>query len=225
MVQCEASNLAELARAREKAVLELEELGLHLPQLIGSAGTATTACMTCSDKCTKLFHVQSGSRTADVLIASASKRHGEAAARRVPPQAADRTREAVTAAHVADGVRVCVACAAPRMAEARKAEAEAGETGGRSEGVDEGEIPLRPSRSSSAESNQRACAQAAGAEEAQGYDDSVYGRREPRQRDADSVAAAETLWLTRCSLAVAPRDLRAAFPGVTRCTAVEAGRA
>ena len=46
VVQCEASNLAELARAREKAVLELEELGLHLPQLIGGAGAATAACMT-----------------------------------------------------------------------------------------------------------------------------------------------------------------------------------
>ena len=127
VVQCEASNLAELSRAREKAVLELEALGLHLPRLIGGAEAnarrcLTAECMTCSDACTKLFHVRPGSRAADELIKKASARHGEAAARRVPPGAADRTREAVAAAHAADGVRVCVACAAPRMAEARAAE-------------------------------------------------------------------------------------------------------
>ena len=51
VVQCEASNLAELSRAREKAVLELDALGLHLPQLIGGAGAATTACMTHAQSC------------------------------------------------------------------------------------------------------------------------------------------------------------------------------
>ena len=64
-------------------MLELEELGLHLPQLIGGAGAATTACMTCSDKCTKLFHVRSGrlegGRRADCKREQEARRGGGAA--------------------------------------------------------------------------------------------------------------------------------------------------
>lgn len=72
VVQCEASNWAELARAHEKAATELEALGLHLPQLIGGAGEKTTACMACGDACLRLFHFKPDSTAADELVTTTS---------------------------------------------------------------------------------------------------------------------------------------------------------
>lgn len=115
---CEAVHWAELARAREMA-LHLEQLGLHLPELLGGAREPTTACAACGAEARRLFHGKPGSARCDRLVSEVNTRLGDAAARRVCRARGRQTRQAVEEMYSKEGVHVCIGCARGCITEAR----------------------------------------------------------------------------------------------------------
>ena len=115
---CEAVHWAELTRSREMA-LQLEQLGLHLPELLGGASTPTAPCAACGTEARRLFHVKPGRTRRDKLIGEVNTRLGNAAAQRVCQGRGEQTRQAVEDMHAKEGVHVCISCARPCITEAR----------------------------------------------------------------------------------------------------------
>ena len=115
---CEAVHWAELTRSREMA-LQLEQLGLHLAELLGGASTPTAPCAACGTEARRLFHVKPGTARRDKLIGEVNSRLGNAAAQRVCQGRGEQTRQAVVDMHAKEGVHVCISCARPCITEAR----------------------------------------------------------------------------------------------------------
>jgi len=161
------------------------------------------------------------------VLREASRRAGDAVASRVPPACQGRVREAVAAAHARCGAEVCVACAAPRMAEAQRLsvapDAAVGDDGAPERAARRRPPPRRAAvaatravqAGSDGESSEEGC-------EADGGGDDAGG---DGQRVGDSPDVREALWRSRCALAAATtRDTAVAFPGVERCPAAEVRR-
>ena len=99
--------------------LQLEQLGLHLPELLGGASTPTAPCAACGTEARRLFHVKPGRTRRDKLIGEVNTRLGNAAAQRVCQGRGEQTRQAVEDMHAKEGVHVCISCARPCITEAR----------------------------------------------------------------------------------------------------------
>ena len=224
---CQAVQWASLARAREMAAL-LEAMGLHLPELLGGAGELTAQCATCGCGARQLFRVGSGTAEGDEVLREASRRAGDAVASRVPPACQGRVREAVAAAHARCGAEVCVACAAPRMAEAQRLSVAPDAAVG-DDGAPERAARRRPPPRRAAVAATRAVQAGSDGESGEEGGEADGGGGDDAggdgQRVGDSPDVREALWRSRCALAAATtRDTAVAFPGVERCPAAEVRR-
>ena len=205
---CRAVQWAGLARARETAA-QLDALGLHLPELLGGAGEATAPCVACGSEARRLFCVRPGTPEGKKIVGAANARVGEAANRRVGRKQGRQTLAAVKEMHATNGVLVCIACAAPRMAEVRALAARA---------------PARTAAKEQLEAAQHEADAAQAARSARALERTAGKRVAEMEKppEIDAATNANALWQTRCALAVAPQDTTAAFPGVRCYTAAQA---
>ena len=145
----------------------------------------------------------------------AGARGGVVAARRVPPERQSLVREAFMRMHEENGATVCIACAAPRMAEALGLD-------GDEEADGANEVPTRPPpRAAAVVAGRKAAAIQAGEDDSNEEGDEHGGDDEGPSRGPDLSKGRRTaLWKTRCALAVDPKDAEgAASPGVERRSA------
>ena len=194
---------AELARARAAAA-QLAGLGLHLPELIGGAGERTAQCLKCGCDARRLFHVEAGTPQGDKIIAAASELQEEVTARRVQTHAR-QTRDAVRQHHSEHGVHVCVACAAPRMAEERVHSQQTARIAASTARRD----------AAAATANTAATASAAARVLLRRSEVAVTEATALSHREVTPADEADALWGARRTLARAPQS-EGAFPGV-RC--------
>ena len=191
---CRAVQWAGLARARETAA-QLDALGLHLPELLGGAGEATAPCVACGSEARRLFCVRPGTPEGKKIVGTANARVGEAANRRVGRKQGRQTLAAVKEMHAMNGVLVCIACAAPRMAEVRALAARAP---ARTAAKDQLEAAQHEADAAQAARSARALERTAGKR--------VAEMEKPPKIDAATNANA--LWQTRCALAKRRRRTR-----------------
>ena len=121
----------------------------------------------------------------------------------------DTGSRTTTTVHAKQGTHVCVACAAPRLAEARLRALHTGERAAAAEvrATAEAEVTAQTSPSGAARVRLRRAKTA----EAEADMERVGG-----------TEVAEALWRARCDLAVAPMQIKQAFPGVRCCDAAQA---